>query len=263
MPSQRIRCRIAVAGTAAAVLTGAAPAGAATDRRAPTTPTDFRVAGTDLVHGLARLGPRDRRLRERPLRAHRETALLPADLAAPKASTLSATKVGATHVALRWAPALDDGPFVSYTLFTPVSVGAVTAFTLSRLAPATTYTIAVQARDNWQNVSPPSDVVTVTTGTPDPFDATPPSRPANLITAGMEFPDGETRLFWDDAFDAVTPPSRITCRVLVDGVPDHAIVGQSETVLYAPTGRTSTLEVVAVDEAGNASAPASLSVTVP
>jgi hypothetical protein len=41
------------------------------------------------------------------------------------------------------------------------------------------------------------------------------------------------------------------------------VVGRGSTVLYAPTGRSNTIEIVAVEEAGNASAPASLTVTVP
>jgi hypothetical protein len=105
--------------------------------------------------------------------------------------------------------------------------------------------------------------VTVTTGSADPADTVPPTSPANLMTAGMEFPDGETWLFWDDSSDNVTPASLITYRVLVNGVLDHVVVGRGSTVLYAPTGRSNTIEIVAVDEAGNASAPASLTVTVP
>jgi hypothetical protein len=48
--------------------------------------------------------------------------------------------------------------------------------------------------------------------------------------------------------DDATPSSLITYRVLVNGAIDHVVVGGGSTVLYAATGGSSTIEVIAVDE---------------
>jgi hypothetical protein len=49
--------------------------------------------------------------------------------------------------------------------------------------------------------------------------------------------------------------------VIVKGVLDHALLGQTRTILYVPVGKRSRIDVVAVDEAGNESAPATIFVT--
>jgi chitodextrinase len=194
------------------------------------------------------------------------STVLPADRTPPTASTLSVTGTGSTHVSLAWTPALDDGPYVTYTLDvsgTEVPIGPSTSYTVTGLAPATTYTITVRARDNWDNLSPPSNAVTVKTLATDPADTTPPTAPGGLTTNGMVFQDGETWLFWTQSTDDLTPQSLITYLVLVNGDPSSVstVTGRGSTITYVPTGRTSTIEVIAVDEAGNRSAPATISVT--
>jgi hypothetical protein len=59
----------------------------------------------------------------------------------------------------------------------------------------------------------------------------------------------------------VSPQALISYRVLVNGVLDHVVTGTGRDIIYVPTGRSDTIEVVAVDEAGNASAPATIVVT--
>lgn len=49
--------------------------------------------------------------------------------------------------------------------------------------------------------------------------------------------------------------------MIVNGVLDHSLLGHTGTILYAPVGKTSRIDVVAVDEAGNESAPATIFVT--
>jgi chitin-binding protein len=117
------------------------------------------------------------------------------------------------------------------------------------------------ARDFAQNVSPASNTVTATTSAPDVPDTTPPSMPGDLHTGGMVFQDGETWLRWIASTDNNTPASRIRYRVLVNGVLDHELLGYTRTIIYVPVGQTSRIDIVAVDEAGNASAPATIFVT--
>jgi chitinase len=193
------------------------------------------------------------------------SASLPSDRTAPTTPVLSATGTGATHVSLSWTAAVDDGPYaVKYTLYVdgaPIDVGAVTAYTVDGLAPQTTHTFRVQARDFWQNLSAASNTVTASTTAVDATDTTPPTMPGNLNTGGMEFPDGETWLFWTAASDNTTPASRILYRVRVNGVLDHELRGYTRDILYVPVGQTNRIEVVAVDEAGNESPPATIFVT--
>ena len=194
----------------------------------------------------------------------RATTTLPGDTTPPSASVLSVTGMGPTHVSLSWTPAQEDGPYVSYHISINGNptfwVGRDTFTTITGLEQETTYTFAVRARDNWQNLSPFSNTVTVTTGPANPNDTTPPTTPANLTDNGMSFGDGETWLFWEQSADNVTPQSLIQYEVYANGVLDHTLVGRGETVLYGTVGMINTFQVIAVDEASNRSAPATFTV---
>ena len=193
------------------------------------------------------------------------SATLPLDRTAPTKPVLSVAGTGATHVSLSWTASVEDGPYpVKCTLYVdgaPIDVGTVTSYAVDQLSPQTPHTFRVEARDFWQNVSPSSDTVTATTSAVDPNDTTPPTMPGDLGTAGMVFQDGETWLSWIASTDDNTPASRIVYRVIVNGVLDHALLGYTRTVLYVPVGMTSRIDIVAVDEAGNESAPATIFVT--
>jgi len=192
------------------------------------------------------------------------TTTLPGDTTPPSTSVLSVTDTGPTHVSLSWTPAEEDGPYVTYGVFingNSTSFGGPdTSATITGLEPGTTYTFAVQARDNWQNLSPFSNLVTVTTEPADPNDTTPPTTPANLTDNGMTFEDGETWLFWEQSTDDVTPQSLVQYEVYANGVLDHTLVGRGSTVLYGAVGIINTFEVIAVDEASNRSTPATFTV---
>src|SRR5207302_5805168 len=105
--------------------------------------------------------------------------------------------------------------------------------------------------------------VTVTTAA-SATDKTPPTTPGNLRDNGMSFDDGETWLFWDQSTDDQTPQSEIRYDVYVNGVFNGSAVGSGGPfIVYGTVGTANTFAVVAVDEEGNESAPASLVINIP
>jgi len=65
-------------------------------------------------------------------------------------------------------------------------------------------------------------------------------------------------LFWQQSTDNVDPQSVIRYDVYVNGVFDHSLMGYGSTVVYGNAGVENTFQVIAVDSAGNQSAPATL-----
>jgi len=189
------------------------------------------------------------------------TFTLPRDTTPPAKPNVSVTDVGPTHVSLAWS-SVEDGPNVWFNVYmngSPVRQGVRdTSGTFGPLQPETNYTFTVQARDFGGNVSPMSDPVTVTTEATDTNDTTPPTTPANFTDNGMSFGDGETWLFWEQSTDNVDPQSVIRYDVYVNGVFDHSLMGHGSTVVYGNAGVFNTYQVIAVDSAGNQSAPATL-----
>lgn len=103
------------------------------------------------------------------LRVLEDPNLLAPDTTLPSApGTPSASNVTSSGVTLAWAAATDDRGVAGYRIIRngvelPGTV-AVTTFSDSGLAPATTYTYAVRAVDQSGNVGPASGTVQVTTG---------------------------------------------------------------------------------------------------
>ena len=90
-------------------------------------------------------------------------------------------------------------------------------------------------------------------------DTTPPSTPPNL--SANVFGDGETWLDWNASSDNATPSGLIVYEVFLNGRFDQPIGGgQTAAILYADLGVVSTIDVIAVDGAGNRSAPATVTV---
>ena len=90
-------------------------------------------------------------------------------------------------------------------------------------------------------------------------DTTKPSTPANL--SANVFGDGETWLSWGASTDNATPTGLIVYEVFLNGRFDQGIGGgYTQAILYADLGIVNTIEVFAVDGAGNRSAPASVTV---
>ena len=189
------------------------------------------------------------------------TFTLPADTTPPTQPVVSLTDVGATHISLTWSSS-EDGPYVWFNVLmngNPILQGTRnTSGTFGPLEPETSYTFTVLARDFGGNVSPLSDPLTVTTEAADQTDTTPPTTPANFSDRGMSFEDGETWLFWDQSTDNVDPQFAIRYDIYVNGVFDHSLMGAGRTIVYGNPGVLNTYQVIAVDSAGNQSAPASL-----
>jgi len=90
-------------------------------------------------------------------------------------------------------------------------------------------------------------------------DTTPPTTPAGL--SANVFGDGETWLSWGASSDNATPTGLIVYEVFLNGQFDQSIGGgYTQAILYAQMGVLNTIDVVAVDGAGNRSAPASVTV---
>lgn len=189
------------------------------------------------------------------------TFTLPRDTTPPAKPVVTVTDVGPTHAALAWS-SVEDGPNVWFNVFmngSPIQQGTKnTSGQFGPLTPQTAYTFSVQARDFGGNVSPMSDPVVVTTEATNGDDTTPPTIPGNLRDNGMSFQDGETWLFWDQSTDNVDPQSVIRYDVFVNGVFDHSVMGHDRAIVYGNPGVFNTYQVIAVDSAGNQSAPATL-----
>ena len=191
------------------------------------------------------------------------SATPPPDNTAPTAPVLSVTGVGPTEVSLQWTASTDDGPYLFYQVFvngSPSVDARQNQFAVVQgLTPETTYQFTVKARDLYgpPNVSAPSNVITVTTTAAGGADTEPPSAPTNLH--GWDAGDGarEINLFWTASFDNQTPQAAIEYEIYMNGVLDHAITG-TRAILYATQAGENTFTVIAVDSAGNRSAPASI-----
>ena len=187
----------------------------------------------------------------------------PADVTAPTAPVVSVAGVNPTEVSLTWTASTDDGPYLFYEVFvngSPTVDARQNQYAVVHgLSPETTYSITVQARDLYGgNVSAQSNVVTVTTPASGGSDTKAPSAPGNLY--GWDVGDGarEINLFWTQSVDNQTPQASIVYEVYLNGVLDHITMGTGRTILYVTQAGENTFTVIAVDSAGNKSAPVSI-----
>jgi hypothetical protein len=92
-------------------------------------------------------------------------------------------------------------------------------------------------------------------------DTTPPTTPAGLSAMTFGTGDGETELSWGASTDNATPKALLVYEVYLNGQFDHAVgFGMTRTNLYVELNTLNTLQVFAVDGAGNRSAPATVTV---
>ncbi len=137
----------------------------------------------------------------------------------------------------------------------PLQTFSTSRAVVSGLAPTTTYTMSVTARDNWGNAVT-SNTLQVTTTAAD--DTSPPSPPANFV--GSEVGSCEGWLSWNAATDDRDPPSVIRYDAYVNGTFDSSAFGYLSTIVYATRNGTNTFSIVAVDSNGNESAPATVDI---
>jgi hypothetical protein len=179
----------------------------------------------------------------------------PADTTAPSAPELSLTGVWPVRVAVAWTRSVDDvGSQVWYTLlvngvdYGANQLGYQSALVLDR-SPSTTYQLQVTVRDFFGNTNQ-SNVVTVTT--PAVTDHAPPTTPTNLRFAPSTS-SPELWLEWDASTDDTDPQSLILYDVYINGVPEHALIGGTDTIVYCRVTGENRLTMVAVDSSGNTS----------
>ena len=188
------------------------------------------------------------------------TATTPRDTTPPATPVVTVTDVGPTHVSLAWST-VENGPNVWFTVLqdgSPVLTGVrTTSADFGFFEPQTTHTFSVQAMDFGGNRSAFSPPVSVTTEARDTTDTTPPSVPGNLHTT-LAMPDGETWLSWTQSTDDLTLQSLIRYDVFVNGVFDSGVMGFGRQIVYGTPLSFNEYSVVAVDESGNRSAPATI-----
>lgn len=188
------------------------------------------------------------------------SATLPGDTTAPAAPHLILTDSGPTHLTLAWTTQDDDPTlhyFVSMNGQVIRSASSEASIVVAPLAPETTHTFTVQARDSGGNWSPMSAPLTATTDASDPNDHTSPTTPA--LTGYVLDGACEVILEWPASFDDVTPAQFIRYDISLNGQHlDSTTLGYTRVSEYGNVDGPNTFEVVAVDEAGNASASASV-----
>ena len=185
---------------------------------------------------------------------------LPANTA-PAAPVLSAPSVGPTHISLSWTTPANAAPPFRYWIYrdgVQIIDGAPDELDHLLLWLPARRTPTPCRRETGTGVfSAHSNAVTVTTPQPDPNDHTPPSTPTNL--GENDFGDAEFWLSWTESTDNVTPQDFIRYDVYVNGELSDVQVGTgARSINYGNFGEFNTVEVIAVDEAGNESAPATL-----
>ena len=177
---------------------------------------------------------------------------------------VSSTGDGPTHVDLVWTYA-DNDPSPRFDIYVNGQLRhgqvAGTSKRIVFLSPSTSYTFRVRARDSAGNWSELSDPFAVTTPAADPNDDEPPTPPPGLWGDVI---DGATEamVFFGSSLDNVSPQEHIRYYLYLNGQFDGATVDPypHQFSMYLTLGIVNTIEVYAVDEAGNRSAPASLTI---
>jgi chitodextrinase len=192
------------------------------------------------------------------------TATLLTDTTPAAKPIVSSTGSGPTHVDLAWSYA-DSDPSPRFDIYVDGQLwyGQVsgTSKRIVFLSPGTTYTFRVRARDSAGNWSELSDTFVMTTPAADANDHEPPTTPPDFW-GGVIDGATEAMVFWGNSTDNITPQEHIRYYLYLNGQFDGATVDPypHRFSMYLTLGIVNTIEVYAVDEAGNRSAPATLTI---
>ena len=192
------------------------------------------------------------------------TTTLPADTTTPSTPVMTLTEAGPTHLAIAWTTQ-DDDPTLNFVLtmngLVLSSQGSTPSYLVAPLTRETSYTFTVKAKDSGGHWSAESAPLTASTTASDPNDHTAPTAPPGFWGDVI---DGacEVMLSWGDSTDDVTPSEFIVYRISDNGQQiDSTSLGYTQVSEYGIVNGLNTFEVVAVDEAGNVSAPVSVTLT--
>jgi chitodextrinase len=191
------------------------------------------------------------------------TATLLPDTTPAATPTVSSTGAGPTHVDLAWSYS-DNDPSPRFDIYVNGNLWhgqvAGTSKRIVFLSPDTAYTFTVRARDSAGNWSEMSDPFVVTTPPADPEDHEPPTTPSNFW-GGIIDGATEAMVFWSNSTDNVTPQEHIRYELYLNGQFDGATIDPypHQFTMYLTPG-VNMIEVYAVDEAGNRSAPATMTI---
>jgi chitodextrinase len=192
------------------------------------------------------------------------TATLLSDTTPAAKPVVSSSGIGPTHVDLAWSYG-DIDPYPRFDIYVNGQLWfgqvAGTSKRVIFLSPSTTYTFRVRARDSAGNWSELSDPFVATTPAADPNDHEPPTVPPGFW-GGVIDGATEAMVFWGNSVDNVTPSEHIRYFGYLNGVFDGATVDPypHQLTMYLTLGIVNTIEVYAVDEAGNRSAAASVTI---
>ena len=192
------------------------------------------------------------------------TATLLRDSTPAATPVISSTSVGPTHVDLAWTYA-DDDPSPRFDIYVNGDLWhlqvAGTSKRIVFLTPSVTYTFTMRARDSAGNWSATSEPFVVSTPPADPNDHDGPSMPPAL-SGGIIDGANEAMVTFGNSLDNVTPQQHIGYHLILNGVFDGATIDPypHRFSMYLTVGIVNVIEVFAIDEAGNRSAPATMTI---
>ena len=192
------------------------------------------------------------------------TATLLKDTTPAATPSVSSNGIGPTHVDLAWSYA-DTDPSPRFDIYVNGQLWhgqvAGTSKRIVFLNPSTAYTFRVRARDSAGNWSEISDPFTATTPAADPNDHQAPTMPPGFW-GGVIDGATEAMVFWGNSTDTVTAQEHIRYELYLNGQFDGATIDPypHQFNMYLTLGIVNTIEVYAVDEAGNRSVPATMTI---
>jgi chitodextrinase len=192
------------------------------------------------------------------------TATLLTDSTPAATPAVSAAGIGPTHVDLAWSYG-DTDPTPRFDIYVngQLSYGQVagTSKRVVFLSPSTIYSFRVRARDSAGNWSEMSDPLVVTTPAADANDHEPPTMPPGF-SGGIIDGATEAMVSWGNSVDNLTPQEHIRYYLYLNGQFDGATVDPypHQFTSYLTLDRVNTVEVYALDEAGNRSTPATITI---